>query len=77
MPHSPNKKNFDVYFEIYGKKMKAVVMADNEQQAKELVKEKIIFHKVKKSKDEFNDAMDIMNGIIDVLDGKSKPKKDN
>lgn len=34
------------FFEIYGKKMKAVIEAKNEQEAKEAVKAKIIFHKI-------------------------------
>ena len=60
-------RNFDVYFEIYGKKMKARVMAETEKLAKEEVKNKIIFHKVEKPKEEFNESMDIMDNILNIL----------
>jgi hypothetical protein len=39
-------KNYDVYFEIFGKKMKVRILAENEEKAKEKVKNKIIFHKI-------------------------------
>lgn len=39
---------FIVYFEVYGKKMKTEVEARDEQQAKETVLSKIIFHKIEK-----------------------------
>ena len=63
--------NYSVYFEIYGKKMKAKVLAENMTEAQQKVKDKIIFHKtVIEEKDYFNKAMDLMKGITDVLDGK-------
>lgn len=40
------KSKYDVYFEIYGKKMKATVKADSPAQAKEIIKSKINFHKI-------------------------------
>jgi hypothetical protein len=60
-------RNFDVYFELYGKKMKARVMAENENDAKKEVEKKIIFHKVEKPKEEFNDSMDIFDNILNIL----------
>lgn len=64
-------KNYSVYFEIYGKKMKVKILAESMTEAQQKVKDKIIFHKtVVEEKDDFNQAMDLMNGIIDVLDGK-------
>ena len=66
-----SSKNYSVYFEIYGKKMKAKVLAENMTGAQQKVKDKIIFHKtVIEEKDYFNKAMDLMKGITDVLDGK-------
>ena len=66
-----SSKNYSVYFEIYGKKMKAKVLAENMTEAQQKVKDKIIFHKtVSEGKDYFNKAMDLMNGITDVLGGK-------
>lgn len=35
-----------VYFEIYGKKLKVKVNAKSKLQAEEIVKSKIIFHKI-------------------------------
>jgi hypothetical protein len=66
-------KNYTIYFEIYGKKMKTTVMAENEEKAKELVIRKIIFHKVEKSKDEFNEAIDMMDDMLNFLGGKKRP----
>jgi hypothetical protein len=60
-------RNFDVYFELYGKKMKARVMADNEETAKKEVQNRIIFHKVEKPKEEFNEVMDMMDKMNDIL----------
>lgn len=39
-------KNYKIYFEIYGKKMKTVIKANSEHEAKELVKNKIKFIKI-------------------------------
>jgi len=38
--------NYTVYFEIFGKKMKVEIKAKSKQQAEEVVKSKIIFHKI-------------------------------
>mgnify|MGYP007100108938 FL=1 len=62
-----NKINFDVYFEIYGKKMKVRILAENENDAKKEVEKKIIFHKIEKPKEEFNDVMDMMDKMKDIL----------
>lgn len=37
---------FDVYFELYGKKMKASVKANSYYEAMEAIKNKIVFHKL-------------------------------
>jgi len=63
-------KNFDVYFEIYGKKMKATIMAESESEAKELLKNKIIFHKIEPKKDAFQEFVDIVEGMTNILNGK-------
>ena len=58
-------KNYIVYFEIYGKKMKAKVLAESMTEVQQKVKDKIIFHKTMiEEKDEFNQAMDVIDGII-------------
>ena len=56
-------KDFIVYFELYGKKMKATVKAFNEDGAKLIIKDKIIFHKVKPK-----DVEDITKGFEDIMD---------
>jgi len=37
---------FKVYFELYGKKMKAEINAKDADHAKRRIREKIVFHKV-------------------------------
>jgi hypothetical protein len=37
---------YNVYFEIFGKKMKIEIKAKSKQQAEEIVKSKIVFHKI-------------------------------
>lgn len=66
-----SSKNYSLYFEIYGKKMKVKILAESIIEAQQKVKDKIIFHKIMiEEKDEFNQAMDLMNRIKDVLDSK-------
>jgi hypothetical protein len=66
-------KNYTVYFEIYGKKMKAKILAESMTDAQAKIKDKIIFHKVvEDSKDEFNQAIDMLDSMMDILGGKKK-----
>jgi len=65
-------KNFDVYFEIFGKKMRTRILAENQEKAKEEVKNKIVFHKVEKSNEEFNHCMDILDNISNIIGGKKR-----
>lgn len=66
-----NTKNYSVYFEIYGKKMKASIMAESMTEAQAQVKDKIIFHKTIVDKDDFfNKSVDTLNSIMDIFDGK-------
>lgn len=44
--HIDTHNMYTVYFEIYGKKMKATIEANSEKEAKELIKNKIKFHKI-------------------------------
>ena len=65
------KKSHTVYFEIYGKKMKAKILAESNDDAKTQIKEKIIFHKVVKEKDDdFNKSVDFIESIFDILGKK-------
>lgn len=63
-------KNYTLYFEVFGKKMKTQVMAESEEKAKEAIKNKIVFHKVEKSNDEFNKAVDLMDDMLNFLGSK-------
>jgi len=61
-------RNFIVYFELYGKKMKVKVLADSEELAKTQVQKDIKFHKLEKMKnEEFNDTMDILDNFLNIL----------
>jgi len=39
-------KEHIVYFELFGKKMKTTVIAKDKEQAKKIIRDKIIFHKI-------------------------------
>ena len=69
-------KNFEVFFELYGKKMKTTVCAYNETAAKKIVQEKIVFHKiVEKTDNDLSDEDvknflgndDTLNDLMDML----------
>lgn len=60
-------RNFDVYFEIFGKKMKTRVMAESQEKAIAAVKDKMVIHKIVKPKEEFNEAMDLLDNLLDIL----------
>ena len=68
-------KNYTVYFEVFNKKMKTTVLAENEGEAKEQIQNRIIFHKIEETKkDEFNQVMDMFDGIFEKI-GTKNPKK--
>lgn len=68
-------KNYIVYFELFGKKMKSKVLADSKEDAQERIKSKIIFHRTDlDDKDEYNDIMKLFDIINDALD--KMPKKE-
>lgn len=67
-------RNYMVYFEAFGRKMRKTVMAENEMQAKEEVAKAIIFHKVElKKDDEFNEVIDLLDNTLFAL-GINKKK---
>ena len=62
------KRNFVVYFEIFGKKMKTTVLAETKELAEQEVRNTIIFHNtVQKKNDSFNKTVDIFDKINDIL----------
>ena len=65
-----NMNTYIIYFEIFGKKMKTIVNASSKLEAKKVVKNKIIFHKIEgeeniaeNNKDEFFD----LNGLKNIF----------
>jgi hypothetical protein len=65
-------KDFDVYFEIFGKKMKATVLAADKMAAENEIKNKIIFHKIEESKSDFNKIDGLIDEMGDILGIKKK-----
>jgi len=66
-------KNYDVYFELFGKKMRTTVLAQNEADAKTKVKAKIIFYKVNETpNNEFNQAASMLDEMLNIFKGKTK-----
>lgn len=53
---------YTVYFELYNRKMKTEVEAGSIEQAKHIITNKIIFHKVVKSKDD--DIVEHLKGVF-------------
>ena len=60
-------KEYEIYFEVFGKKMKTKVYGENEEKAKKQVLSKVIFHKVAKAKSDFNKAADVFDNIMNIL----------
>ena len=60
-------KDFTVYFEIVGKKMKTTVLANDKNSAEFALKNKIIFHKVEEAKSDFNKIDGMFDEIGDML----------
>ena len=60
-------KTYIIYFEIFGKKMKTIIEADSKSEAKQRVKNKIIFHKIiSENEGVKNDTIDL-DGLKNML----------
>jgi hypothetical protein len=57
-------KKFEIFFEIYGKKLKTTIEANSEEKAKEIVKNKIRFDKITELKSNDDDIVDRMMGMF-------------
>jgi hypothetical protein len=57
-------KEFKVYFEIYGKKMMAVIEANSAAEAKRKVLDKVIFHKVVEQNDDGDDMVNHLKSLF-------------
>ena len=60
-------KNYTIYFEIYGKKMRTTVSAENKEKAKDVVRNKIYFHIVEEIKKPPPDDHDTLNDLFGVF----------
>lgn len=61
-------KKYKIYFEMFGKKMVTDIVASDEQHAKRLLADKIIFHKVKliNMNKEEEDIFDMLKNIFNL-----------
>lgn len=67
------EKNYTVFFELFGKKMKTKVLASSSSSAIDKIKEHIIFHKIELSKDDyFNKASGLLDDIFTSLENKGQ-----
>lgn len=71
-------KNFEIFFELYGKKMKTIIVANNETDAKKNVQDNIIFYKIIEKVDDKKDIKDFMgnndsfNKLMDIFGMNNK-----
>ena len=66
-----NDRNWTVYFEIGGKKMKMKVIADSYYDAIKVMKDKIKIHKVDlEPEDESSKSSDVFNSLMDIFNMK-------
>ena len=74
-----NINEYEIYFEVYGKKMKVKVSAQTEKDAKQKVKDKIIFHKIEvdNSVEGIIEKIKIINDSMDIHLNKMKEKLNN
>jgi hypothetical protein len=54
-------KSFRIHFELFSKKMKTTIKARNKQEALNILKDKIIIHKVEEQDDTLNRLKDMFN----------------
>lgn len=55
---------YKIFFELFGKRMQYDCYADSEEQAKTIVKDKIIFHGVNKIEEEDNSGIDFLKDMF-------------
>lgn len=57
-------REYTIYFEIFGKRMKTDIIAESEAEAIQKLKNKIEVIKIEPKKDEFNAGMNLIDGIL-------------
>jgi hypothetical protein len=67
-------REYIVWFELFGKKMKTSVIASSESEAKKRVQSKIVFYKVEVKPEDraFSDIMGKFDEIFDMFGKKGK-----
>lgn len=60
-------KNYELFFELCGKKMKTTVLASSADHAKVILMNKIVFHKIKLADDDFNSALKTMDDLMNMF----------
>lgn len=71
-------RQFKVYFEIFGKKMRVNILAADENEARQKVLEKVNFRKVEEDSDDvFNEVIDLMDAGNEFLDKLIELKESN
>ena len=61
---------YTIHLELFGHKIKTTILADTEAQAKEKVKNEIIFHTIKEKIGDFDTLFDAFGGIRRFFVGK-------
>lgn len=67
-------RNYTIYFEMFGRRMKTNIMATDRDDAIAKLLKRVTIHKVEVAKDEFNEAMDMMDMFVDNLKSKKTGK---
>lgn len=68
------ESEYTVYFELYGHKMKLKTFAFNESHARQIVQNKIKFHKILKEKSDTNEIVDMINNLSSPLNSDDNIK---
>jgi hypothetical protein len=62
--------NYTIYFELFGKKMKTTLPATSKENAKEVIRNMIIFHKITTNDSDNKEADEILRRFKDIINGK-------
>ncbi len=67
-------REYIVWFELFGQKMKTTVIATSEKEAKKKVQGRMVFHKVEQKPEDkaFSDIMGKFEEISNILGNKNK-----
>lgn len=60
-------KTYEIFFEIYGKKLKTTIEANSIDMAKAIIKDKIRFDKITELKSNNNDNNDLLDQMLNMF----------